>query len=440
MKQKKILQHHDLIYSFFNIDVDLLPNESFCREITFQVTEECNLACTYCYEKHKTNKMMTKETGKAIVDLLFKMWDDNNDIFINQNTKSIILSFIGGEQFLNTKTMDYICSYFIDTCLERHHPWLLYFKISMASNGTLYFHPEVQQFIKKYKNFLSFSISIDGPEEIHDACRIYPNGKGSFKEANAAEQAYMKLLPENAKFASKATIAPENLTNMNKIIHYFIDNGKLMIFANTVHEAEWTLEHAKIFYNELKKMADYLLELNNNDLSISLFDDEFFRPIAPHNLQCWCGGAGKMLAFDPNGKAYPCLRYMPTSLGDIPPIIIGDTTGIYKTEEAIEIRKKLESINRRTKSDDECFYCPIAAGCSDCEAWNYQSANGKFNIKNKNICWMHRARALANYYYWNKYYQQNNIDKIMPIYIEKDIALQIISQDEWEMLCNLLKK
>lgn len=41
-----------------------------------------------------------------------------------------------------------------------------------------------------------------------------------------------------------------------------------------------------------------------------------------------------MLAFDPNGIAYPCLRYMESSLGnDQPPIIIGSVDGLWVTEE-----------------------------------------------------------------------------------------------------------
>lgn len=439
MKQNKLAQFHDQIYSFFNFDTKLASNESFLRNVTLQVTEDCNLACTYCYEKHKTKKKMSKETAKIIIDLLFQMWEDNNDPFINQNTKGLVIDLIGGEGFLNIEVMDYICTYFIDECLKRHHPWLLYSKFSVSSNGTLYFQPEVQNFINKYQNFLSLNISIDGPREIHDSCRIYHDGRGTFVDANAAEQDYMKQYPAMAIQTSKATIAPENLKDMNKIIHYFIDSGKKAIFANTVYEAEWTIEHAKLFYKELKLMADYLLDNNDKELYVSFFDENFFTPINEKNLDCWCGGAGKMLAFDPDGKAYPCLRYMPTSLGDIPPVVIGDyINGIYKTKEALKIREELESIDRRTKNDDECFYCPIASGCADCEAWNYQSAGGKFNIKNKNICWMHRARALANYYYWNKYYKNNCVKKIKQIYIEKDIALQIIPQEEWNYLNSLL--
>lgn len=436
MNKKNILSgFYDQVFSYFKFDHKISKDEAFIRNITFQVTEDCPLACTYCYESHKSSKMMSKDTGKKLVDLLFKMWDDDNDPFINKQTKGLILEFIGGEQFLNVEVMDFICDYFFDTCFKRNHPWLIYTRISMASNGVLYFEDNVQHFINKYKDFLSMAISIDGPQEIHDACRIFKNGQGSFAKANAAEKHWMQLNPDAAQ-SSKVTIAPENLNNINKILQYFINENKAIVYANVINEANWNIEQAKIFYNELKKMADFLLN-NTFNVIVSLFDENFFHPLPEHDLQCWCGGAGKMLAFDPDGNAYPCLRYMPTSLGDnIPPVIIGDVNGIFKTDEHQQIRDTLNSINRRAKNDDECFYCPIAAGCADCEAWNYQSAGGVFNIKSKNICWMHRARALANYYYWNNLYIKTEQNKRMPICIEEEKALQIISSEEF----NFLKK
>lgn len=39
-------------------------------ELTFQVTNECNLRCTYCYET-KFHSSMTFETAKKAIDTLF---------------------------------------------------------------------------------------------------------------------------------------------------------------------------------------------------------------------------------------------------------------------------------------------------------------------------------------------------------------------------------
>ena len=88
--------------------------------------------------------MMTDEIGKAGIDLLFKMYDENKeDTFINKHTYGIILDFIGGEPFMNVETMDTIAAYFFDQCFKRDHIWLMNSRISVSSNGILYFSPEV---------------------------------------------------------------------------------------------------------------------------------------------------------------------------------------------------------------------------------------------------------------------------------------------------------
>ena len=42
-----------------------------CPSITFQVTDDCCLNCSYCYQINKGHRMMTKDIGKQGIDLLF---------------------------------------------------------------------------------------------------------------------------------------------------------------------------------------------------------------------------------------------------------------------------------------------------------------------------------------------------------------------------------
>ena len=96
----------------------------------------------------------------------------------------------------------------------------------------------------------------------------------------------------------------------------------------------------------------------------------------------------------------------------------------------------LKNIDRRTQSTDECFYCPIGEGCSWCSAYNFQ----EFGTPNKRatyICEMHKARSLANVYLWNKYYQKHNVNKKFTMHCPKEWALNIISEDEYNMLLEL---
>lgn len=52
-------------------------------------------------------------------------------------------------------------------------------------------------------------------------------------------------------------------------------------------------------------------------------------------------------------------------------------------------------------------------------------------------CVMHKARALGNLYFWNKYYRKNNMNKRMKNYVPDEWALEIISESELNMLKEL---
>lgn len=421
----------------------LYPEEGkateFGREVTIQLTEQCNLRCTYCYQTCKSSERMTSEIGKAIIDLLFKMYDeDKPDAFINKNTKELVLSYIGGEPMLEVDLMEEITDYFWHTAIKKHHPWAETFMVSIASNGTIYFNDKVQRFLNKYRSHMSFSVSIDGTKEMHDACRVFPDGSGSFDLAKAAQDDFVKRYHNS--IGTKATIARANLPYLCDIVKYYDSQGFSQIHANCVYEEEWNSEDGALLYQQLKQAADYILALDH-ELELSFFEENFFHLKQENDLQNWCGGTGLMLAFDPKGDAFPCIRYMHSSLNDDqPPLRIGDCwNGLYYNEETKKIGEMLKKIDRRTQSTDECFYCPIAEGCSWCSGWNYQ-LYGTPDHRCTRICDMHKARSLANVYFWNKKYIKEKENKIFKRYLSDEESLKYISQEELNMLNELENK
>lgn len=284
----------------------------------------------------------------------------------------------------------------------------------------------------EFIDFLSLCITVDGPKHVHDACRKDFNGDGSFDRAVAAYDDWRYIRKQTP--GTKITIAPENLPILSDIVDFFVDRDCNYIVGNPINEREWSTDEAKIFYRELKKIADNLLERKN--AFSSLFGEYYGKPLLSTNLSNWCGGTGDMLAFDPEGLAYPCLRYMASSLGDkVKPIIIGNVEhGIYQTEEEKSFYKAMRAINRRTQSTDECFNCPVASGCSWCAAWNYQKFGGILDKRDTGLCWMQRARALANCYYLNKRYRAENSEKRMPLYLDRTTAKNLIDDKEYDML------
>ena len=217
------------------------------------------------------------------------------------------------------------------------------------------------------------------------------------------------------------------------------------INANCVFEEGWNQIHATVLYDQMKRISDYFLEQNydfEHDFFCSLYNDDFFKPKDASELQNWCGGTGSaMISCSPDGHIFPCIRYMESSLnGRQEPYSIGDVDNGIGYCDCYKCRLDcLNSIDRRTQSTDECFYCPIAEGCSWCSAYNYQ-VFGTPNARATFICIMHKARALGNYYFWNKYYRKHNMKKRMEIFVPDEWALEIISESELHMLKELARE
>ena len=432
---KQAVSRQDLIARLFNTDEGLSKNEQMnTLNVTFQVTDACNLACSYCYQINKHKNKMKLETAQKFIDILLEDDEKMQHMYDTKKSKGVIIEFIGGEPFLEVDLIEDIYTYFIKRCIELDHPWATSHVMSICSNGTLYFEPKVQAFIKRHLHELSFSVSIDGNKTLHDACRVFPDGRGSYDLAHAAMRHYVDVY--HGKMGSKMTIAPGNINYVYEAVTALIEDGYEEINLNCVYEEGWTEEHATILYEQLKKVADYIYEHDLFEkIYLSIFVDSFFRPKEEFDLQNWCGGTGKMISVDYKGDIYPCIRYMESSLGDDqPPLIIGNVDeGMFATEKQLCDFDCLRCIDRRTQSTDECFYCPIADGCSWCSAYNYQ-VYGTADKRATYICVMHKARALANAYFWNKGYILTHQNKRFKIWLPDEEALKIIDQDELDML------
>lgn len=421
----KIEQYGDMLARLFPTDKGKVAASA--RTVTFQVTDDCNLKCTYCYQINKSKHKMPFDVAKRFVDMIL----NGNKLVGSDISDAIIIEFIGGEPLLEIDLIDQITDYFILKMIELRHPWATRYRISICSNGVLYMDPRVQRYIKKHRDTLSFSISIDGDKKLHDSCRVFPDGSGSYDIAIAGVKHYTEQL--GYKMGSKMTIAPENVGFVFEAVKSLIQNGYTDINLNCVYEEGWTITHAKELYKQLSALGDYLIEnnlLETHDLSI-FNEDTFFRPKLEGDDQNWCGGTGQMLAVDYKGDIYPCIRYMESSLGcSREPIIIGNVyDGVLQTEKEKTWNGCLQCITRRTQCTDWCYYCPIASGCSWCSAYNYQ-VYGTPNKKACYICVMHIARALANVRLWNRYYLQAGINKTFTNYVPESWAEQILDEDE----------
>jgi uncharacterized protein len=130
--------------------------------LTLAPTNDCNFACTYCYEKNAlSSKYMTQEVQDKIVEML-------------ESRKKAIsyfsVAWYGGEPLMAFEIVESLSKRFIEICKEND----ITYSAFMISNGYLLSHdiliklPELE--IK------SMQITIDGNEDVHNRNRPLVDG------------------------------------------------------------------------------------------------------------------------------------------------------------------------------------------------------------------------------------------------------------------------
>lgn len=410
------------------------------KTVTFLLTYDCTLRCSYCYESHKCDKQMRWETAKECIDFLFDAYDKNSVYINEQDAGGLCVDLIGGEPLMRVDLIEQIVQYVLTKEIQLNHPWLGKTIFSISSNGTEYFDKRFQRLMRIYSDVIDISITIDGNKDLHDKCRKYPDGRPSYDKSFAAAK---HLADTYNRRGSKLTIAPANLPYLTQACKDIITDLKLVhLNANPIFEKGWTLEDAKLYYNQLKELADWLILTEQyKKTSVALFVTHVGNPIDTSlsgKNDNWCGGTGAMMAFDIDGSIYPCLRFTPISIGDSAKNCqLGDIyRGFFATENQKAFGKHLSEITLTSQSTDECINCPVAEGCAWCSAYNYE-ATGSVNKRVTYICDMHKARTLVNTYYINTLCRQAGIEYRQLVNLPKDDSLRIISEEEFDMLVRL---
>lgn len=365
----------------------LYPDEfkdRMVQNISFVLTEDCNMRCTYCYiNKNEKASQMTKEVADQAIDFVLNNPDP---------APGVIIDFIGGEPLLCIDLMDYITQQFKVKAFKMGHPWANRYMISMTTNGTLYSSEKFQRYLKKNKNMVSVTITIDGDRDLHDSCRIFPNGSGSYDVVSDNVSLWIKQFPDAA---TKVTFAPENIKYLSNSVIHLYKLGIKNINANPVYEEVWVDNDSKIYYNELVRLVDILIEEGIEDLFFSPLDLTIGKADPGIN---WCGANTNMLAIGPDGKLYPCMRFMSYSLNNHAAQSIGDIQSGYSNT---KFRNELMGITFESQSPQKCLECKVSMGCGWCTAYNYD-CYGTPNKRSTAICKLHKARVLANEYYLRK--------------------------------------
>ena len=320
------------------------------------MTENCNLNCDYCYEKHHPQGFVSEEVKYRVV----KLFQEGQ---MNLQASSHTISFFGGEPLLEFDAMvDFIS--WLESTIPRK------FNYSITTNGTL-ITPEIAQYLKE-KDF-GMLFSIDGDETAMIA------RSNSYHEAVAGFRNLQDvgILPE-----ANMTFTPEQMPRWRDNIEHVLDLGFKKFNLNRQEMARYSFDEVlsvmtKFFSHYCENW--YPLGIRNSNIQ------KAFRAIANKGTPFTSCGAGKgFVAISPKGEVYPChhmIQMPPTKLSLEGTSVRSDMKGWW------------EQLN--TKNNEDCQSCFIKDIChSSCPAVN-ALARGDFLLPEPNGCSFTKAEMLA---------------------------------------------
>ncbi len=370
--------------------------EKSVKTITFSVTEECNLRCKYCYMYDKNSfNVMTFETAKEAIDAI--LTDDEYC-----DTDAVVWEFIGGEPTLEMELIDKISDYAKYKMFTENHKWFDIYCFNMSTNGITYHTDAVQNYIVKNKHHISMGMSVDGNKEKHDLQRVKLDGSGSYDDVVKNVPLWRKQFPIST---SKATFASDDLIFLKDSIIHLWDIGIDNVAANIVFENVWKKGDDLIFEEQLKALADHIIDNKLWDrYSVRFFSASIGEPYTDADLDRNYCGAGKMLAIDTEGNFFPCVRFLDFTLDKNES---SRNIGNIKSGFNHDKMRPFAELKLKNFIDEECLTCEVASGCAWCSGFCCDDTGTIFS-RTKYNCLMHKANVRANEYYWDKYYKKTN--------------------------------
>jgi uncharacterized protein len=151
----------------------MLPMMPFpLTTLVVNVTNQCNLACTYCYE-YGEDKIVDTAHGRQSKFMSEATARDSVELLLHESGPVAHMTFFGGETLLNFPVLKATIAYARTRAAEVGKT----IDFSLTTNATL-LQSEIIAFLAD--NDVGVTISLDGPRELQNRFRVFHNGAGSY--------------------------------------------------------------------------------------------------------------------------------------------------------------------------------------------------------------------------------------------------------------------
>lgn len=348
------------------------PPENFpLQSLVMNLTNQCNLSCTYCYEFGEDKvatpegkpKFMDLATAKASVDLLFAQ---------SEGRSAVHITFFGGETLMNFPLLKDVVTY----ARERAAVEGREIDFSLTTNATL-ITPAIIAFLSE--NRIGVTVSMDGPPDLHDKLRVFSNGRGSYDVIEPRVRALI------AGHRTRPIVARVTLTNgVTDVVRIYRHLKDEMGFHEVGFAPVTTSPDRLYSINEpgmhgvlaqFKVLAQEYLEyaLRGEQHGFTNVSDTLAELYQGVNKSHPCGAGLGLLGVGPSGDIAPCHRFVDSdthALGNI-------ATGVDRDKQKAFLAKG--HINAKYDCHS-CFARPLCAGGCHHEAFVRYGDTGHANL------------------------------------------------------------
>ena len=355
------------------------------QAVTMLLTNDCNLACSYCFESNKGKDYMSKEMALDILKATYNPVDPMAGIFT--------LNMFGGEPLMNWDTFKAVCDYVLENNLK--------IRITATTNLTL-LTDEMIDYIDELS--IPVLVSVDGIKEVHDKhrCNSFDKVIENMKKLIDRDLGYL--------IEARMTVAPDTAKYMYESVKMLVDLGINNIANVPASDLDWDAQSIQDYKDNYEKILDMYIDIWNdetNKRNISLYKVDqalnlALEPIKEDTSMCNIGNP-RWVIVDWKGDIWPCPDYPTTDNADL---IAGKIGNFYTGVDETKVDPKPMVA---TYELERCKGCEAISICkSGCPYENY-TKNGKFNEPTIGYCTLQKAFVEIIKAYQDKLLEATNI-------------------------------
>lgn len=355
------------------------------QAVTMLLTNDCNLACSYCFESNKGKDYMPKEMALDILKATYNPVDPMAGIFT--------LNMFGGEPLMNWDTFKAVCDYVLENNLK--------IRITATTNLTL-LTDEMIDYVDELS--IPVLVSVDGIKEVHDKhrCNSFDKVIENMKKLIDRDLGYL--------IEARMTVAPDTAKYMYESVKMLVDLGINNIANVPASDLEWDAQSIQDYKDNYEKILDMYINILNdetNKRNISLYKVDqalnlALEPIKEDTSMCNIGNP-RWVIVDWKGDIWPCPDYPTTDNVDL---IAGKIGNFYTGVDETKVDPKPMVA---TYELERCKGCEAISICkSGCPYENY-TKNGKFNEPTIGYCTLQKAFVEIIKAYQDKLLEATNI-------------------------------